>query len=51
MSMLSSLTLHVDHHDALLRAPEVLQSLLGAITSADLVPQVGCSPVRNGITF
>lgn len=40
VSMLSSLTMYVDHHDALLRMPGVLDALINAVTNDRLVPQV-----------
>lgn len=40
VSMLSSLTLYVDHHGALLNTPGVLECLLDAVIDERLVPQV-----------
>jgi hypothetical protein len=37
--MLSSLTLYVDHHDAILATPGVLQALLASVADESLVPQ------------
>lgn len=50
VSMLSSLTLYVDHHDAILAAG-VLPSLLVSVKDERLVPQVGgldpCPETQN----
>ena len=39
VAMLSSLTLYVDHHDAILATPGVLQALLASVADERLVPQ------------
>lgn len=41
VAMLSSLTMYVDHHDAILVTPGVLQALLASVADDRLVPQVG----------
>lgn len=40
MAMLSSLTMYVDHHDAILGTPGVLESLLVSVADERLIPQV-----------
>jgi hypothetical protein len=43
VAMLSSLTLYVDHHDAILATPGVLQALLASVADERLVPQASNS--------
>lgn len=51
VSMLSSLTLYVDHHDAILRTPGVLECLMDAVIDERLVPQVqSLREKRDGIS-